>query len=120
MGFEDSAKAFEKLYPGITIKFVNSNTYGSTQWYQTEAAGGQLPDVSWVQSQTVNSALPKGVFTNLAPYFNQPDPYIQGNCPRCRLRCDAGLLEQRLVVIEGGTDPVPIDHVLFVARGLPP
>jgi raffinose/stachyose/melibiose transport system substrate-binding protein len=75
-GFEDAAKGFKKLYPGITIKFVNSNTYGSTQWYQTEAAGGQLPDVSWVQAYTAYSALPKGVFTNLAPYFNQPDPYI--------------------------------------------
>lgn len=78
-GFLDAAKAFEKLYPGITIKFVNSNTYGTTQWYQTEAAGGQLPDVVWVQAYTASSALPKGVFTNLAPYYNQPNPFIPGN-----------------------------------------
>ena len=77
--FERAAQAFEKLYPGIHIKFVNSNTYGTTQWYETEAAGGLLPDISWVQSADTNSVLPKGVFINLAPYFAKPNPFIPGN-----------------------------------------
>ncbi|MFD1676843.1 ABC transporter substrate-binding protein [Alicyclobacillus fodiniaquatilis] len=78
-GFEQAAKAFEKLYPGIKIKFVNSNTYGSNQWYETEAAGGKLPDVTWVQSAIVGTALPNGIFTNLTPYYAQPNPFISGN-----------------------------------------
>jgi len=77
--FEQAAQAFEKLYPGIHIQFVNSNTYGSTQWYVTEAAAGLLPDISWVQSFLANSTLPKGVYTNLSPYFAQPNPFIPGN-----------------------------------------
>ncbi|MHB1629396.1 MAG: ABC transporter substrate-binding protein [Bacilli bacterium] len=77
--FEQVAQAFEKLYPGIHIKFVNSNTYGSTQWYETEAAAGLLPDVTWVQNALTNSVLPKGVYTNLAPYFAKPNPFIPGN-----------------------------------------
>ncbi len=77
--FAAAAQAFEKLYPGIHIKFVNSNTYGSTQWYETEAAAGLLPDVTFVESAATNSTLPKGVFTNLAPYFARPNPFIPGN-----------------------------------------
>lgn len=77
--FEAAAAAFEKLYPRIKIKFVYSSTMGSDQWYETEAAGGVLPDVTWVQSTTADTTLPKGIFTNLVPYFNKPNPYIPGN-----------------------------------------
>lgn len=77
--FAQAAKQFEKLYPGIHIKFEDSNTWGSTQWYETEAAGGLLPDVTWVLGTTADTVLPQGIFTNLTPYFNQPNPYIPGN-----------------------------------------
>ncbi len=77
--FETAAKAFEKLYPGIHIKFVYSNNMGSTQWEETEAAAGNLPDVTWVQGTVADSTLPKGIFVNLNPYFAQPNPYISGN-----------------------------------------
>jgi raffinose/stachyose/melibiose transport system substrate-binding protein len=75
---EDAAKRFEALYPGIKIKFESSQTWGTNQWYESEAAGGVLPDVVFVQSQNLNE-LPTGTFTNLKPYFNQPNPYISGN-----------------------------------------
>lgn len=78
-GFEKAAQAFEKIYPNIHIRFVNSNTFGTTQWYETEAAGGLLPDIMYVRSVDANSVLPKGVFTDLSPYFAKPDPYIPGN-----------------------------------------
>ena len=79
--FEAAAKSFEKLYPGIHIKFVYpaaANT-GNPQWYETRAAAGQLPDVLWSPYVNNNNVLPHGIFTNLAPYFRQPNPYISGN-----------------------------------------
>lgn len=77
--FEDAAKAFEADYPGIHIKFVDSSAMGSTQWYETEAAAGNLPDVTWVQGTVVDSTLPKGMFLNLNSYFSKPNPYLPGN-----------------------------------------
>jgi raffinose/stachyose/melibiose transport system substrate-binding protein len=77
--FEDAAKAFEADYPGIHIKFIDSSTMGSTQWYETEAAAGNLPDVTWVQGTVADSTLPKGMFINLNPYFSKPNPYLPGN-----------------------------------------
>ncbi len=76
---ENAAMEFEKLYPGIKIKFVNSNTYGSVQWYETQAAAGLLPDIVFVPISYANATLPSGMFTNLAPYFNEPNPFIPGN-----------------------------------------
>ncbi|MFD1676844.1 ABC transporter substrate-binding protein [Alicyclobacillus fodiniaquatilis] len=78
-GFEQAAKAFEKIYPGIHIKFVNSNTYGTNQWYETEAAAGNMPDVTEAAFNTANTVLPSGIFTDLAPYYAQPNPFISGN-----------------------------------------
>ena len=79
--FEQAAKAFEKLYPGIHIKFVYplAAESGAPQWYVTKAAGSQLPDVVWSLYTNNNNTIPRGVFYNLAPYFRQPDPYIAGN-----------------------------------------
>lgn len=75
---EDAAKRFEAEYPGIKIKFVASSAYGTNQWYEAEGAGGVLPDVVFVQAQNLDE-LPTGMFTNLKPYYNQPNPYIPGN-----------------------------------------
>jgi hypothetical protein len=76
---DQAAAAFEKLYPGIHVKFLPSTSEeGQLQWYATEGVAGTLPDVSWVQGPYVNVDYPKGLFYNLKPYFNQSNPYIPG------------------------------------------
>lgn len=79
--FENVAKAFEKLYPGIHIRFINPPAMSSNdiQAVEVDAAGGRLPDVLWGQYIDFNTVWPKGIVANLDPYFNQPDPYIPGN-----------------------------------------
>ncbi len=81
MAFENVAKQFEKMYPGIHIKFVypaamNSN---DVQAVEVDAAGGKLPDVVWGQYIDFNSVWPRGIVVNLKPYLNQPNPYVPGN-----------------------------------------
>ncbi len=80
VAFNQAAKAFEKIYPGIHIKFLPNNSQtGSNTWYETEGAAGLLPDVTWVQGPYVNVDYPKGLFVNLQPYFAKPNPFIAGN-----------------------------------------
>lgn len=75
-----AATAFEKMYPGITIKFIPAeSSIGTNQWYITEAAAGSLPDVSFVPGYYVNVSLPTGIFQNLLPNFEQANPFIPGN-----------------------------------------
>lgn len=75
-----AANAFHKMYPGVTIKFVpTSAEIGTSQWYITESAAGSLPDVSFVPGYYVNVTLPKGIYQNLLPSFEQPNPFIPGN-----------------------------------------
>jgi hypothetical protein len=76
---DQAAAAFEKLYPGIHIKFLPSTTEeGQLQWYATEGVAGTLPDITWVQGPYVNVDYPKGLFYNLEPYFNKANPFIPG------------------------------------------
>jgi ABC-type glycerol-3-phosphate transport system substrate-binding protein len=77
---QDAANAFEKDYPGIKIKFVpTSASIGTNQWYITESAAGSLPDVSEVPGYYVNINLPTGIYQNLLPAFQKPNPFISGN-----------------------------------------
>ncbi len=76
----DAAAAFEKMYPGISIKFVPASAeIGTGQWYISEAAAGSLPDVSSVPGYYVNVTLPNGLYQNLIPAFEKPNPFIPGN-----------------------------------------
>jgi raffinose/stachyose/melibiose transport system substrate-binding protein len=77
---QDAANAFEKMYPGIKIKFVPTTaSIGTNQWYITESAAGQLPDISEVPGYYVNINLPTGIYQNLMPAFQKPNPFIPGN-----------------------------------------
>ena len=72
------AKEFEKLHPGITIQFVTSPPGQSvTPWLLAKADGGQAPDIT-PQNVLSLSSYPSGIFTNLKPYLQQPDPYLGG------------------------------------------
>ena len=75
-----AADAFHKMYPGITIKFVPTTaSIGTNQWYITESAAGNLPDVSEVPGYYVNINLPTGIYQNLLPAFQKANPFIPGN-----------------------------------------
>jgi len=77
---QDAANAFEKMYPGITIKFEpGQRSFGSPNGTFPRPPAGNLPDVCWVPGYYVNVTLPVGLFQNLVPAFNQPNPFIPGN-----------------------------------------
>ena len=80
---QTAANAFEKMYPNIKIQFMpptaNSAGYSSGRFFISEAAAGSLPDVTWVPGYYVNVTLPNGLFQDLTPSFQQPNPFIPGN-----------------------------------------
>jgi ABC-type glycerol-3-phosphate transport system substrate-binding protein len=77
---QQAANAFTKMYPKIHIKFVPSTAQiGTPQWYITQSAAGTLPDVSMVPGYYVNITLPNGIYEDLLPSFQKPNPFIPGN-----------------------------------------
>lgn len=77
--FQQIASEYEKKYPGIKIKFHTEPIPDTNTMIRVKAAAGDLFDIYWAQAYSLNSTLPKGVATDLAPYFRQPNPYIPGN-----------------------------------------
>lgn len=77
------AKQYEKLHPNVTINFLPvamTGTLGSPGGLVAKANAGEAPDIVWAQENQVNSgAYPAGLFVNLKPYLEQPNPYIPGN-----------------------------------------
>lgn len=76
------ASRYQKLHPGVKIKFLPSNLGGNNYpgYVTTEAAGGKLPDITWNQWGQVNTGYyPKGIYINLKPYLLKPNPYVPGN-----------------------------------------
>ena len=75
-----AAAAFEKMYPNIKIQFVpGSAEIGTGSYYISESAAGALPDIDEVPGYYVNVTLPFGIFQDLLPSFQKPNPYIPGN-----------------------------------------
>jgi raffinose/stachyose/melibiose transport system substrate-binding protein len=77
--FGQIADDFSKLYPGIKLKFLGSEYKYDPDQMKTQATGGQLPDVWWQQSDTVNSNFPAGIVTNLMDIAAKPNPFLKGN-----------------------------------------
>ncbi|WP_216324153.1 ABC transporter substrate-binding protein [Deinococcus aestuarii] len=77
--FQQIADEYEKLYPGIKIRFHNQPIPDTNTMIRVKAAAGELFDVYWAQAYSLNSTLPKGVAVDLAPAFKQPNAYIPGN-----------------------------------------
>jgi ABC-type glycerol-3-phosphate transport system substrate-binding protein len=72
-----AAAEFESHYPGIKITFVPSSAEtGTDTWFTAEAAAGTMPDLDTIQGTYVNRDVPKGLFTNLLPYFAKSDPFL--------------------------------------------
>lgn len=76
---QNLAVKFERLYPGIHIKFVAPTFQDTNQQVVSMAASGSMYDIYFNQYTNFNSVFPKGVVYNLAPYLNRPNPFIKGN-----------------------------------------
>ena len=73
------ADEYEKEHPGVTIKFVElPGDVVMNEYIRTQAAAKQLPDITFINYAAVGSQLPKEMFTNLAPYYEKEDPYVEG------------------------------------------
>ncbi|SEJ72872.1 raffinose/stachyose/melibiose transport system substrate-binding protein [Deinococcus reticulitermitis] len=95
--FQQIADEYEKKYPGIKIKFHTEPIPDTNTMIRVKAAAGELFDVYWAQTYNLNSTLPKGVATDLAPFFKQPNPYIPGNKAWQDVMNKAQLAESRSV-----------------------
>ncbi len=74
------ASQFEKLYPGIHIRFISPSAWnGSNETLLPKASTGSMYDVYFDQFGSWNTQLPSGIVYNLMPYLKQPNPYIPGN-----------------------------------------
>lgn len=77
------AKQYEKLHPNVTIQFIPSAstaTYNTAGGLLAKAQSGSAPDIIWAQENQVNSGgYPSGLFVDLRPYLQEPNPYIPGN-----------------------------------------
>lgn len=110
---QTAANAFEKMYPNIKIQFIpptaNSAGYSSGQYYISEAAAGTLPDVTWVPGYYVNVTLPNGLFQDLSPSFEKPNPFIPGNTKWINTMSSVAL---NLDIVPGNTPGTSGDFVV--------
>ena len=68
------ANAWEKLHPGVTIKFVKgpaSSDYYT--WARTVVTGQAAPDIMWFQ--TDQKFVDAGLIVQLDSWLNKPNPY---------------------------------------------
>jgi raffinose/stachyose/melibiose transport system substrate-binding protein len=73
--FRAVADEYERAHPGITIAFVDEDFPVWNDTVRDKAATGALYDVFWAQWSALNGPLPPGIAVDLAPYFDQPNPY---------------------------------------------
>lgn len=76
---QEAADRYEEMHPGITIEFFDEQIQGYDDVVRANAAAGELWDLFWAQWGSLNGTLPKGIAYDLAPYFEAPNPYIEGN-----------------------------------------
>lgn len=76
-------KQFERAHPNVTVDWlpeVASSVVTSNAELVTEASGGDAPDVPWEQyAPALSGEIPAGIFQNLKPYLDKPNPYVPGN-----------------------------------------
>lgn len=77
--FQDAADAYQQQHPDIKIEFVDEDFPEYPQTVRVKASGGELWDVYWAQWGELNGTFPRGIAVDLTPYFQQPNPYIEGN-----------------------------------------
>jgi raffinose/stachyose/melibiose transport system substrate-binding protein len=74
--FREIADEYERTHPGITIEFIDEQYEDYNDAVRVKANDGALWDVFWAQWAGLNNTLPPGIAVDLAPYFDQPNPYL--------------------------------------------
>jgi multiple sugar transport system substrate-binding protein len=74
---------FEKLHPNITVEFQNVPSERATDKLTTQVAGGNPPDVAFMDSSAVGDFAPRATLVNLDGYIAgskviEPDDYVAG------------------------------------------
>src|SRR3954452_5694573 len=67
------AADFHKLHPNITIKFQNVNADSASQKLTTQIAGGNPPDVAFVNASDTSDFASRQALVNLDDYINRSD-----------------------------------------------
>jgi multiple sugar transport system substrate-binding protein len=75
------AADFHKLHPNITIKFQNVNADSASQKLTTQIAGGNPPDVAFVDASATSDFASRQALVNLDDYISRssvvkPDDYV--------------------------------------------
>src|SRR3954451_4125162 len=75
------AADFHKEHPNITIKFQNVNADNASQKLTTQIAGGNPPDVAYVDASATSDFASRGALVNLDNYISRssivkPDDYV--------------------------------------------
>jgi len=76
------AQEWEKLHPGVEIKFVGPSAVGTDwrTWEVTQFSGGTAPDIVFDPSYlSYPSDVQHGWVISLTKYLNEPNPYVSGN-----------------------------------------
>ncbi|HEX2051866.1 MAG TPA: extracellular solute-binding protein [Actinomycetota bacterium] len=77
------AEDFQKEHPNITIEFQNVPAERATDKLTTQVAGGNPPDVAYMDSSAVEDFASREALVNLDPYIAgsdvvEPDEYVEG------------------------------------------
>lgn len=74
---------YEKSHPKVKVDWeplASSDISTSNSELTTEAAAGDAPDLVWEQyGPLLAGSVPTGILQNIKSYYNQPDPYVNGN-----------------------------------------
>ncbi|HEU0193475.1 MAG TPA: sugar ABC transporter substrate-binding protein [Gaiellales bacterium] len=73
------AKEFHQIHPNISIKFQPVNADSAETKLTTQIAGGNPPDVAYVDDGTVGSFAPRGAILNLEDYMSKSKATPKGD-----------------------------------------
>jgi multiple sugar transport system substrate-binding protein len=81
--FKKFAEDFQKEYPNITVEFQNVPAERATDKLLTQVAGGNPPDVAFMDQAAVEDFATRNALVNLDNYIAgsdviQPDDYVEG------------------------------------------
>jgi ABC-type glycerol-3-phosphate transport system substrate-binding protein len=73
-------KGYERLHPGVQIKTVPFPGGNFLTYFNAELDGGTSQDIMTLSlSQQIWKDIHKGLWLDLTPYAQAPDPYVPGN-----------------------------------------
>ena len=73
VGFEKVARAFEAEHPGVKIRF--EMVPGSREFFLTQVANGNSPEILQVNAEEVLPDIGKGWYLALDAWLDKPNPY---------------------------------------------